>query len=481
MATQWESALAAIKGKYAPRRAAAAKTAQDTPWRHNVATFAEHISAGRWKPYRHCLFIAELVLTGIKTGGARIIINMPPRHGKSELISKWLPVWALDDDPRRRILMTSYSADLAQDWSWQARQVIADEQALNCGIMPGKAQKSDWGTSHRLTGKSAGGGIRSAGVGGSITGFGGNIQVCDDPIKNWQEARSETHNATVNAWWDTTFITRLEPGGSVVLIMTRWSDRDTTAYLEKKGYEIIRLPAIAEDGDPLGRQPGEALCPERYPLEELLKIKEEVGSFTWEAMYQQRPAALGGNLIKLDWFRYWDAMPSLDQFDVISQFWDFNFKEAGHSFFCGQVWGRIGASYYLLDQIRSKGDYTEARAAVIMMSGKWPDAARKVIEDRANGPAIMADLRKTVDGMVGWPPKGQRFDDKTTRLQGVSPLFEAGNVFLPNPDKHRWVFAYIDELTRFPNAENDDQVDTTSMALADLRDRPRFQVRRISA
>ncbi len=438
-------------------------------WRNGIASFAQHLSRGAWQPYRHCVHAATVIERELAKGAARVIVNMPPRYGKSQLFSYWLPAWLLDRNPDTRVLACSYSADLAVDWAWKVRNLAEECAELNFAVAHGKGDKAYWGTADR-SGKTRTGGIKAAGVNGSITGFGGNVLILDDPVKNWAEAHSPAFDGAFDGWWGSTFFSRLEPGGSIVIVMTRWTDHDPTAKLIKSmpgKWTVIRLPELAEDHDPLGRAIGEALCPERYPLTEVLEKKETVGPYVWAGMHQQRPAPIGGNIVKRDQFQYYTEQPALSQFEKTSQYWDFNVKETVRgSYVCGQVWGRRGAEYWLLDQVRGRWGYPEAREAVRSLSSKWPAVIQKMVEAKANGPAVMADLQSTIDGFMPFEPYG----DKVQRFIGVSPLITAHNVFIPDPTIARWVHDYVDETTTFPNSTNNDQVDTTSMALADLRD-----------
>lgn len=211
------------------------------------------------------------------------------------------------------------------------------------------------------------------------------------------------------------------------------------------------------------RKVGEALWPSKFPLEVCQRMKAAVGSRAWNAMYQQRPTAQEGGIIKRSWFKFYKALP--EKFDEQIQSWDLTFKDTKQSdFVVGQVWGRVGARRLLLDQIRARLDFPGSMQAITTLSSKWPNAYLKLVEDKANGPALMQMLSHKIPGIVGVNPSGS----KEARLSAASPFFEAGNVELPDPSIAPWIHDYIEEVVGFPNMQNDDQVDATSQALERL-------------
>jgi predicted phage terminase large subunit-like protein len=308
------------------------------------------------------------------------------------------------------------------------------------------------------------------GVEGGITGMGADILIIDDPFKDRKSADSPTVRESVWDWYTSTAYTRLSPGGGVLVTVTRWHEDDLVGRLveamKQEGgdqWEIINYPAIAERDEP-HRKKGEALHPGRYPLEMLLRIKHNIGSYDWGSLYQQHPTPRGGGVFKAKWIRHWTECPKV--FDRVIQSWDFTFNDSENSDnVSGQVWGQLGSNFYLLDNDTDRMDFVSQVRAMQRMSSKWPEALEKVVEDKANGPAIISALGSRIPGIVPYNPRGS----KTARAYSVSPLFEAGNVFLPPMDEeHPWVKRYIDELLAFPNAEHDDQVDSTTQALDTL-------------
>ena len=214
------------------------------------------------------------------------------------------------------------------------------------------------------------------------------------------------------------------------------------------------------------RKCGEALHPERYPLEQLEGIRRAVGAREWEALYQQHPTPDGGSIFRAEWLRFWYPKDLPLRFEKLVLSWDMTFKEGDDTdYVVGQAWGKSGADFYLLDQVRRRMGFTETLAAFRALADKWPGATRKLVEDKANGPAVIDSLRNHVSGIVPVEPDGS----KTARAHAVTTFFEAGNVHIPHPSHCPWAAEYIAELTQFPAAAHDDQVDATTQALRDMQ------------
>lgn len=262
-------------------------------WRVAPAPFAAHLSRNDkvpWVPAPHLQLLSRKLVDMVAGRSKRLIVTMPPRHGKSEIVSKWTPAWFLENWPWKRVILASYEADFAASWGRKVRGVLiehSDELTVKLDMQTAAA-------SHWLT--HMGGGMSTAGVGGPITGKGADLLVIDDAIKNSQEANSYTIREKLWEWWQTTARTRLEPGGGIVVMFTRWHEDDLVGRLIDQmkiggeSWEVINFPAIAEEHDVLGRKPGDALWPMRYPIEELLKIKASLGIKAWNALYQQTPS-----------------------------------------------------------------------------------------------------------------------------------------------------------------------------------------------
>jgi len=397
----------------------------------------------------------------------RLMVFMPPRHGKSEFISRYFTAWVLGKFPNTRIILASYEADFAASWGRKSRDLLEEYGPSMFGVKV--SDKSSAANRWDIEGYE--GGMVTAGVAGPITGKGADIGIIDDPVKNAEEAKSKTYQERTWEWYKSTFRTRLHKNGAIILIMTRWDENDLAGRLLKNAegdgekWEILSLPALAEKNDPLGRKPGEALCPNLFDRNALLNIKQAVGSYWWAALYQQRPSPAEGGLLKRSWWKFYKELPS--RFDEVIQSWDMTFKDTKDSdYVVGQVWGRKGADKYLLDQVRDRMDFPTTIQAVRSLSRKWPQAHAKLVEDKANGPAVIATLEHEIHGLIPIDPQG----GKEARASAVSPQIEAGNVYLPDPSIAPWIHDFIEECAAFPNGAHDDQVDAMTQALIRLSD-----------
>lgn len=320
-----------------------------------------------------------------------------------------------------------------------------------------------------------------------------NCLIIDDPIKDREQADSETYRERAKNWWRTVGSTRLAPGAPVILILTRWHHDDLAGYLlgqpDKDRWRVINIPAQAEhrpdagESDILGREPGEymdsARIDERTGLarssQQWEQTKIQVGPETWAALYQGSPTATTGNILPRDKWRQYDTplwiedadgrrfIPGLQAEDAeMIQSWDFTFKDtAASDYVVGQVWLRRGIDAYLLDQVRARMDFTASCQAMLTLSARWPQAIAKLVEDKANGPAILNALRSQVGGLIPVEPEGS----KVARARAISPLQQAGNLWLPSPMLAPWVGDFIEEAAQFPHGKNDDQVDGASQAV----------------
>lgn len=407
----------------------------------------------------------------------RLIITMPPRSGKSELVSRRFPAFALGRNPELQIIATSYSSDLSQRFNRDVQRVIDDEKYFglfpNTRLSNSRVRTDSRGsyirTSDLFEIVGHAGAYRSCGVGGGITGQGADILIIDDPIKDRAQAGSKTIRDSIWDWYTSTAYTRLSPGGGVIVMATRWHTDDLIGRLiqrmgEGDTFRIVNYPAIAEH-DELHRKAGEALHPERYPLSTLLQIKKTIGSRDWEALYQQHPVPDGGALFKLEWFRRWTASSLPPEFDHTLMSWDMTFKDSKNSdYVVGQVWGKKGPNFYLLDQVRGQWDFVKTKEMVRVLAQKWPRVIRKLVEDKANGSAVISELKSTVSGFVPITPT----ESKEARASSVTPYFEAGNVFIPEDTAAPWVPHYVSELLEFPAGSHDDQCFVAGTKVATL-------------
>lgn len=439
--------------------------------------YVELVHHGSYKHYRHTLLICD-VLQRIADGEQLyVLIEMPPRHGKSMTVTETFPSFYLGKNPNKRVIAAAYSDGLAKKFGRLNRNKFKEfaPELFSLHLSESNSAVKDWGI------EGMNGGMIATGIGGAITGQGADLMIIDDPIKNMKEAMSQLIRDNIWDEWEATLSTRLHDGASVIVIMTRWHEDDLIGRLLERSprdWIRLRLPAIAEDeNDLLGREFGEPLCPELgFGVEWAEQKKLEVGSRTWAALYQQRPSPAGGNIFKREWMRYYvrteqqkrdwglsdDVVVLPIHFDKVAQSWDCSFKDSSTSdFVAGGVWARKGANFYLLDVDHRRMGFSETIKAIRTMSDKWPQARSKYIEDKANGPAVIDMLKDEISGIIPVDPDG----GKEARANAVSPLFEAGNVFLPHPNLHKWSEDIVEELVSFPNAAHDDLVDMTTQAL----------------
>lgn len=426
--------------------------------------------------YKFYRFHAELIkqLQRVIDGDCkRLIIQTSPRHGKSEIASRLLPAAYLLAHPNRYVGLSSYSAELAEGFSGNAREYYKSAGGL---LDPAKQGVNEWKTQ-------GGGGLWAAGVGGSITGRSGHLLVIDDPIKGREEAESPRLMEKLWDWYTSTLYTRLEPKvGAIVVIQTRWSETDLIGRLleqemnvSEKGREnwtIIDWPAISEDADsrpPLPshceivpdwrEEPGDALVPQRYDIDELERIREAIGSRDFAALYQQRPAPVSGNLFNPAWWQEYGAEDPLPNFDRIMLSVDCTFTDASNSdYVVGMVVGQAGNRYYVLDMSREKVDIVGTINMISRMYNRHR-LSGTIIELAASGYAAYQLMSKRVPGLIGFKPE----KSKVARAMGIIPIVEAGNVFLPK--SAAWMDSFMNEMNLFPGSKNDDIVDALTMAI----------------
>lgn len=432
------------------------------------AQLAEILSNGLWEFAPHLRILDQWLKEAANGERKRILVSMPPRHGKSELISYWLPIWYIARNPKKRVIFASYEADFAAGFGGRVRNSLLEfKEQLAVEIDDGSTARDNWKTM-------VGGGMVSVGAGGALTGRGADLFIIDDPIKNSEEASSEVIREKIWNWFQTTAFTRLEPGGAMIIVATRWHEDDLIGRIEKEArkeegakWDVLKFPAVATEADILGRNPGDPLWAKRYDLKALDEIKRMNSPYNWSALYQQSPSPEEGGGVKRAWWKYYKEPPA--KFDQMIQAWDMALKDKETSdYTVGQVWGRVGAEFFLLHQIRGHMSMPEIISAMRSLTAMYPQATAKVIEDAAAGPSVIAMLQKEVYGMIPWPPKGARKADKGIRLNAVTPLIAAGNVYLPeNPDgtKPVWVHEFVEECAAFPQGTNDDQLDAMVHAL----------------
>lgn len=414
---------------------------------------------------RHVEVLVERLEAVERGQSRRLIVTMPPRHGKSLTASQLFPSWYLGRHPERSVICATYGQDLSDDFGRRVRNLLSDP--LHADIFPACRLAGD-STSLRRFDTRAGGSYYAVGRGGPITGRGAHLLVIDDPLKDREEAHSETIRRALHEWFGSVAFTRLAPDAACVIIATRWHEDDLAGWLlrehAEEGWEVLSLPAIAEVDEPF-RKAGEALWPERYPLEALESIRRQMGSAAFASLYQGRPSAATGAIFKREWFRSYGEPPAA--FKQIVQSWDTAFKTGSENdYSVCTTWGVTDNGYYLLSLWRGRVEFPELKRKLAEQAEAWNPHAI-LVEDKASGQSLIQELKLA----TRFPVLAVKVDsDKRTRAEAVTPLFESGRVFLPQSAS--WLNDFQDELASFPSGVHDDMVDSTTQALNHLREQP---------
>ena len=404
----------------------------------------------------------------------RLIITLPPRNLKSICTSVAFPAWVLGHDPARRIIVASYSEDLARKHSRDCRAVM--ESSWYRGVFPWTRLDSQKNTETEFTTTRRGFRLATS-VGGTLTGRGGNIIIIDDPLKP-TDAFSETKREANKQWYDGTLYSRLDSkiDDIIVIVMQRLHVDDLVGHvLDQEEWVHLNLPAIAEAPERIqigpgrfhARRTGELLHPAHEPMEALERQKKVNGSYFFSAQYQQAPAPPGGGMIKWDWFKSYRDLPALGPNDRVIQSWDTasKAKELNDYSVC-TTWQECGSDYYLVHVFRDRLEYPDLKRQ-ILAEAQGHDADVILIEDKGSGTHLVDDL--TDEGIVR-PIPIMPEGDKATRMAAQSAKIEAGYVFLP--ESALWLPDFETEITQFPYGRHDDQVDSLSQFLGWVSDRP---------
>ncbi len=415
----------------------------------------------------------------------RLLVNLPPRHGKSLICSVFFPAWVWASDPTKRFLCASYAQDLAVRDSVLTRQLVTSPwyrgRYGHVFELSGDQNEKDRFSNTR------GGRRLATSPGGFATGEGGDIVLVDDPHRI-EEASSDAARERVVDWLTRTMSTRANDprSGTHVAVGQRVHERDVFGHLlERGGSEHLCLAAEFEPDHPARcaddprTEPGQLLWPERFGRAEIDGLKRDLGSYAYAAQFQQRPAPAGGGIFERGWWRWYHPEGYLPDFTELIQSWDASFGDApGADYVVGQLWGRAGADRYLIVELRDRMSFTEAVAAVRELNDyaarRFRHCARRpiLVEAAANGPAIIDHLRREIGGVIAVSPRGT----KLSRAQAVQPLVEAGNVYLPGAPSAdgesydraqtpEWVQGFVEECASFPRGAHDDRVDAMTQAL----------------
>lgn len=435
--------------------------ATEQSWRAYPHSMMHRLTRGAFEITPHIRLWSTAVAEMVDGGGGLLVFEGPPRHGKTETHSRAVPIWFLSEHPTKNVILAGYGASLPAESGRYIRNTINENSAeLGIQIADDSSAADRWHTS-------AGGSCMTVGVGSALTGFGGHLIVVDDPIKDAEEADSEVMRNKIWEWFLAVLWTRREPGCVVVVMCTRWHEDDLIGRILAhprlgKIAKRITLPALAEENDPLGRDYGQALWPERFDERALADIRDTLSVRWWNAVFQQRPTAAEGAEILRQWWRWYDELPvPREQLEYVCASWDCTFKDkASSDWVVGQVWGVYGTYRYLLEQVRSRMGFVDSAAAIVAMHEKWrPNVS--LVELAANGDAIVQSLQSLVPAIVGVQVQGK--GSKIARARAISPIIQAGQVLLPRDKK--FSDELIEECAGFPLGKHDDQVDALSQAL----------------
>jgi predicted phage terminase large subunit-like protein len=399
----------------------------------------------------------------------RLIINMPPRHTKSEFASYLLPAWFLGKYPNKKIIQCSNTAELAVGFGRKVRNLVDGDQYAK--VFPNVNLRSDSKAAGRWS-TNGNGEYFAIGVGGTVTGKGADLLIIDDPHSE-QEAALAASNPEVYdkvyEWYGSGPRQRLQPGGAIVIVMTRWGKRDLTgrilqSTIERDGdeWEQIDLPAILPSEKPL--------WPEFWSYEELVKLRNELPVSKWSAQYQQQPTSEAGALVKREWWQMWEQ-ENPPQCEFIIQSWDTAFTKNERSDYSAcTTWGVFykdenpdDANVILLDAFKERLEFPELKEKALQYYKEWePDAF--IVEAKASGAPLIFELRRMGIPVQEFTPT--RGNDKISRVNSVSDLFASGKIWCP---RTRWAEEVMEEMAAFPNSDHDDLVDSSTQALIRFR------------
>lgn len=408
-----------------------------------------------WQSPPHVRYLTKATREAILAGGARLVVNLPPRHGKSLLICRLLPAWYALHRPRAQIVIATHTLNLAREHGIVIREYLRHLEArLKLPLLDKDLQSSE-----RIR-TAQGGYIYCVGVGGALVGRGADLAIVDDPYPNLAAAYSKKERENVEKWFEGTLYTRLQGGRNCIVVQQRWHRRDLAGTLLAKGWHGVVLPAEAREGDPLGRPVGQPLWAEKFPSEVLANIRQQIGGTLYQAMYQQSPEADEGNLFKAHHFQWrYDAPPEPHALRLLSI--DTATSEKEHADYTAILaWAYDGRQVSLLDILRLRVEYPALVGALAQLTAQY-QPHYVLIEDSNNGRALLQSLKREPKDytLLGVAPTGSKYLRALTCVK----WFENAQVLLP--PTHALLSEYIGELMDFPTGAHDDFVDATSLAL----------------
>lgn len=434
---------------------------------NDFCSYVEYTNPG-WIPTRFhrrlCNEVQDFVTTSTSAAYDILVIDTPPQHGKSETITETLPSWYFGHFPRHKVIEISYSEDFAERFGRRNKQKIVEYGGKLFGIelADTPCASTEFELSNHV------GGMISRGIMSGVTGHGANLMIIDDPVKTQEEADSNSRQNKIWNEWLSSFTSRLAPHAKVIIIMTRWSENDLVGHLQELdgiSMKILNFPLEAEPNDILGRPVGEALCPEIGKDNAWLKAFKKMllsreGTRTWNALYQGHPVAMEGNLIHRDWWKYYKRSELPEDIPDYVMSVDAAFKDGDDNDFVAiQVWGKKDADMYLIDAVKKHLDMPSTCREIVRLRSMYPKCKTTLIEDKANGSAIIQILRKKLGGIISIDP----FGGKVSRVNAIAGAIESGNCWLP--DDKPFTADFVDECSAFPNGAHDDQVDAMSQCL----------------
>lgn len=442
-------------------------------WKLTPATFAHRISRGTWIPAPHLMYISSRVAKTVARGNGRIIISAPPRHGKSQLTSIYMPAWLLERFPSYKTILTGYGSDLVTGFSRQVRDIFTAQD--NTDLLTTRIRRDSSRVEAFLTerdGVITDGGMYAVGLGGAITGRGANVLLIDDYIKEIKEALSPAYRDYIWNWFVTTAFTRLEPNGTCIIIATRWHSDDLIGRILNNfpgQWEYIELPAIAEENDIIGRKVGEALFPERYSVDKLEELRETLGTVFFQALYQQKPVDETSKITDSAWLKIEAAIPEADLKTVKrARVWDLAATPDGGDYTVGSLcaYNKASNRFWVENVIREQMSPEQVERKVRSTALADGEDVKVYIEQEpgSSGIALVSHYARNVipEFTVEGVPV---VTNKLVRAQPYLAAAEGGKVTLLSGS---WNTAYKREFDSFPGGAYDDQIDTTAAAYQKL-------------